>query len=64
MEEDTMGQENDTTKSRKGKHLTFEERIKLEALNKWGLSADCIGKQLERDKKTIERELAKGQVEQ
>lgn len=59
-----MGQENYSTKSRKGKHLTYEERIKVEALYKAGISEICIGVELSRNRRTIERELAKGMVEQ
>lgn len=50
--------------SRKGKHLTYEERIKLEALCKLGLTPVCIARQLgERSERTIRREIAKGMVE-
>ena len=59
-----MGQEKNTTKSRKRKHLTYEERIKIEALYRSGLRPSGIGLQLDRSKRTIERELAKGMVEQ
>ncbi len=41
-----MSQVYDSTKSRKGKHLNYEERIKLEALKKLGLKPAEIGKQL------------------
>ena len=58
-----MGQEKYTTKSKKGKHLKYEERIKIEALHRSGLRPSGIGLQLERSKRTIERELAKGRVE-
>ena len=59
----TMGQEHYNTKSRKGKHLKYEERIKVEALYRLGLSPHEIGRQLEKSKRTIERELARGMVE-
>jgi len=59
-----MGQEKNNTKGRKGKHLTYEERIKIEALYKLGLPPTCIGKQLHRNRRTIERELVKGMVTQ
>ena len=60
-----MGQIKDTTKNRKGKHLNYEERIKLEALYKLGLTPTCIGEQLGgRNRRTIERETAKGIVDQ
>jgi IS30 family transposase len=59
-----MGQIQDTTKSRKGKHLNYEERIKIEALYRTGLTASCIGEQIDRSRRTIERELEKGMVTQ
>jgi IS30 family transposase len=53
-----------TTTSRKGKHLTKEDRIKLEALFVSGLSPTQIGKQLGgRSRRTIEREIKRGKVE-
>jgi len=55
---------NNNTKSRKGKHLNYEERIKIEALYKLGLTPTCIGEQIERSRRTIERELGKGIVTQ
>ena len=58
-----MGQEKYSTKRRKGKHLTYEERIKIEALYRCGLRPSGIGLQLERSKRTIERELKQGEVE-
>ena len=58
-----MGQEKYTTKERKGKHLNYEERIKIEALHRSGLRPSGVGLQLDRSKRTIERELAKGKVE-
>ena len=59
-----MGQKNYTTESKKGKHLKYEERIKLEALHRSGLRPQAIAIQLQRSKRTIERELSKGKVEQ
>jgi len=58
-----MGQKNNNTKAKKGKHLKYEDRIKIEALNRSGLRPSGIGLQLERSKRTIERELARGKVE-
>lgn len=59
-----MSQLNFSTVSRKGKHLTFEERIKLEALYKMGLTPSCIAAQIGgRSERTIRREVAKGMVE-
>jgi transposase, IS30 family len=63
-EKNTMGQENNSIEKRKGKHLTYEDRIKIEALNKAKIKASQIGKQLGRSRRTIERELEKGMVEQ
>ena len=59
-----MEQINNNTKSRKGKHLNYEERIRIEALYKIGATPTCIGAQVERSRRTIERELEKGMVEQ
>jgi IS30 family transposase len=59
-----MSQLNLSIESRKGKHLTYEERIKLEVLYKIGLTPSCIAKQVGgRSERTIRRELAKGLVE-
>jgi len=41
-----MSQLNLSIESKKGKHLTYEERIKLEALYKIGLTPSCIAKQV------------------
>ena len=58
-----MGQEKYTTKERKGKHLNYEERIKIEALYRSGLRPSGIGLQLGCSKRTVERELLRGKVE-
>ena len=59
-----MSQLDFSIQSRKGKHLTYEERIKLEALYKVGLTSGCIAKQMGgRSERTIRREIAKGMVE-
>lgn len=55
-----MGQEDHTTKKKKWKQLTEKERYKIEALYQKGISALEIGKQLNRDRRTIEREIARG----
>ena len=58
-----MEQINDSIKDRKGIHINYEERIKLEALCRLGLTTACIGKQLgNRNERTIRREVAKGKV--
>jgi IS30 family transposase len=59
-----MSQLNLSIESKKGKHLTYEERIKLEALYKIGLTPSCIAKQVGgHSERTIRREVAKGLVE-
>lgn len=59
-----MGQIKDNTKDRKGKHLIYEDRIKIEALNNLGLTPTNIGKQVgNRSRRTIERELKLGMYE-
>lgn len=59
-----MSQLNFITQCRKGKHLTYEERIKLEALRKMGFSSCRIAEQIGgRSERTIRREIAKGMVE-
>ena len=55
-----MGQGQSTTKARKWKQLTEKERYKIEALSQQGLAPAEIGKQLGRDRRTIEREIARG----
>jgi len=57
-----MGQTNDTRKKRSWKQLTEKERYKIEALSHQGISAAEIGKQLCKDRRTIERELSLGSV--
>ena len=52
-----------STPSRKGKHLTYEERLKLEALSRMSLTPKIIAEQLGgRNERIIRRELAKGKV--
>ena len=57
-----MGQEEGITKRREWKQLTERERYKIEALSGQGLSAAAIGLALSpsRDRRTIEREQARG----
>lgn len=58
-----MSHVNCNNKSRKGKHLTYEERIKIEVLYKLKLKPKQIGEQLGgRNRRTIEREIARGLV--
>lgn len=58
-----MGQIKNTTESRKGKHLTYLERVRIEILFKERLKPVEIAERLERNRRTIEREIAKGMVE-
>jgi IS30 family transposase len=58
-----MSQLNLNTQNRKGKHLSYEERIKLDALYKIGITPTLIAEQLGgRSERTIRREIAKGMV--
>lgn len=58
-----MSQLHCNTESRKGKHITYEERIKIEALSKAGLKSEEIAKYIGCSGRTIRRELKKGQIE-
>jgi IS30 family transposase len=49
-------------RSRKGKHLTREERIVIERLSRGGIPPRDIAGVLGRHQRTIERELARGRV--
>ena len=58
-----MEQNNNTTKGRKGKHLTYEERQKLEVLLKAKVGIKEIAKLLGgRSERTIKREIKRGTV--
>ena len=59
-----MGQEQDSTKQREWKQISEAERYKLEALIKAGHNNIEIAKLLGRDRRTIQRERNRGQVEQ
>jgi IS30 family transposase len=61
-----MEQKKYTTVKRKWKQLSERERYKIEALSRHGLSPAEIGAALEpeRDRRTIERELAQGKTQQ
>jgi len=61
-----MEQEKYSTEKRKWKHLCERERYKIEALSRQGLPPAEIGAALEpkRDRRTIERELARGMTKQ
>lgn len=59
-----MEQANNNIKKRKGKHIKYEDRIKIEALYQMGLSPSDIGNQVKgKSRRTIERELAIGMYE-
>ena len=58
-----MEQQKVNTPSRKGKHLNRNERILIEGFLKAGMAARDIAIQLDRDRRTIERELERGRVE-
>lgn len=59
-----MDQKKYSTRERKWKYLSEVERYKIEVLYHQGLKPADIGKLLERDRRTIERELQRGMVEQ
>jgi IS30 family transposase len=61
-----MDQEKYNTKTRKWKQLSEKERYKIEALSVQGLTPAQIGAALtpKRDRRTIERELARGMTKQ
>ncbi len=58
-----MEQEKGNTPSRKGKHLNRNERILIEGFLKSDMAESEIARQLGRDRRTIEREIERGQVE-
>lgn len=58
-----MSRLNNNTKERKGKHLNYEERIKIETLSKIGMKSEQIAKEIGCSGRTIRRELAKGRTE-
>ena len=57
-----MGQENSTTKKRKWKQLSEKERYQIEALLKQKVKPSDIAAQLDRNRRTIEREIKRGSV--
>lgn len=58
-----MEQNNGITPSRKGKHLNWNERILIEGFLKAGLLESEIARLVDRDRRTIGREVERGQVE-
>jgi len=59
-----MEQEKNNTEERKWKHIREKERYKIEGYFEAGLSAEEIGKQTGKTKRSIERERKMGLVEQ
>lgn len=59
-----MTQNKTTTKSRAGKHLSFEERIQIQILKAEGYSNREISKRLNRAPQTINNEIERGTVTQ
>lgn len=57
-----MEQTNYTTKRSKGKHLNYEERIKIETLHKAKFTSEEIALQIGCHERTIRRELKRGAV--
>lgn len=57
-----MDQSNNNTTTRKWEHISEKDRYKIEALSQQGMTAREIGAALapQRDRRTIERELARG----
>ena len=58
-----MEQGKGSTQTRKGKYLNWNERILIEGFLKAGMSESNIAKELERDRRTINREVERGLVE-
>jgi len=58
-----MEQDKGSTPSRKGKHLNWNERILIEGFLKAGMSESNIAGELEKDRRTINREVKRGVVE-
>lgn len=58
-----MEQGKGTESSRKGKHLIKEERVVVERMSGAGYRVRDIAKALDRHRRTIEREIARGRVE-
>lgn len=58
-----MEQEKGNTPVRKGKHLNRNERILIEGYLKAGMKESQIARLLDRDRRTINREVERGQVE-
>lgn len=59
-----MGQDKNNRKTRKWEQLKERERYQIEGLLKAGQSITAIARQLGRDRRTIQREIARGRVVQ
>jgi transposase, IS30 family len=57
-----MGQKQNSTRAGKWKQLSERERYKIEALLQSGLTPIEVSRQMGRDRRTIEREIARGSV--
>jgi IS30 family transposase len=57
-----MGQQEGSRNERRNKHLSWEERIQIETLQREGLSSARIGERIGRPGRTIRRELDRGWV--
>ena len=57
-----MGQEQDNTKERKWKQISERERYKIEALVRSGMNMSVIARQLDRNRRMIQREVVRGKV--
>lgn len=57
-----MGQKEHNKKARKWEQLSERERYKIEALLQSGLTPIEVSRQIGRDRRTVEREIAKGSV--
>lgn len=58
-----MEQEKGNTPSRKGKHLNRNDRILIEGFLRAGMAESTIARQLDRNRRTIGREIKQGQVD-
>lgn len=59
-----MGQEQDNKKRREWKQVSEKERYKIEALTRAKVTVSEIARQLGRDRRTIQREIERGRVQQ
>jgi IS30 family transposase len=57
-----MGQQEGSRNERRNKHLSWEERIQIETLQREGLSSARIGERIGRPARTVRRELDRGWV--